>query len=226
MLSVLIIFGIAGTCSAQSLGLFSDCARQQNIIGQCSDAHLFYLHKVSAAQVKDLQRVSEIDDPSFLLEKFHLDSICNETMHLQQYYLCVYANLTGCLQQANSTRAKDPPVPATISRGIGHLCDSRDDLNKTCLELKATDVKTCFATFTGESDMSGDQCAAYEALVRCTEKVRVCIGGDVVKDFVVSARPNGCQATGAAMPVLMTSVQSGLLMSALLLGCLVFVLRL
>ncbi|KAL8565450.1 hypothetical protein ACOMHN_049427 [Nucella lapillus] len=215
MLRILIVCIFAGSGYAQSQGLYSDCDSQQSIIDDCSLTHLAYLSKVSSAQVQFLHRVSEIDDPSFVLDQLQLGIICNETGHLKQYYECVHANLTSCLQAANSTQARDLPAALTIARGIGRLCHSRHQLNKTCLDLKATDVETCFATFTGESDQSSDQCATYEELIRCTEKQSVCAGGSIIKDFVVSARPNGCKGTGTAVPL--QAATSAVLLSAALL---------
>ena len=43
-----------------------------------------------------------------------------------------------------------------------------------------------------------------EVLITCTEELIPCAGQEIVKDYVVSARPHHCQDTSAAARVLAT----------------------
>ena len=54
-------------------GAFSDCAAQEEIIGNCSNQHLQYL---SADKAAAMQQVAQIDDALYLVRDVGLRFIC------------------------------------------------------------------------------------------------------------------------------------------------------
>lgn len=199
MLSLIIVSLVAGVCYGQDPGKFSDCPTVQTIGSDCAMSHLGYLKNLNQDHYMKMQMIAMIDMPEILLDM--LDTICNDTMGLKAYYKCAFVNVTACLENKNSTQVIGAPDATRIADGVADMCSQRADMNKTCVTESVDEVKSCFAKFMGEQPKA-QGCQVSEKLIDCAETFSSCKGGDVMKDFIIDARPATCQYTGSAQQFL------------------------
>ncbi|KAL8587715.1 hypothetical protein ACOMHN_020933 [Nucella lapillus] len=201
MLSLLIVSIVAGLCYGQTPSKFSDCSTVQNIASGCATENLDYLKQISPTHYIQMQTLGELDSPMFLMDK--LDGICNDTMKLNRYFMCSFSNVSTCLKNANSTmQLMQVPDPSSISMGIVDMCNRRSELNKTCVMSKmGKEVAQCIGGMVGDKNQM-QQCMMFEGLLKCIESLTACKGGDVMKDYMISARPRVCSYNNSAQQYL------------------------
>ncbi|KAK7506396.1 hypothetical protein BaRGS_00002508, partial [Batillaria attramentaria] len=107
-------YGSAGTdegvaYSATGVANYLQCAKHQAIVDECSEKHLNYIPDSRKSDF--LKSVSEIDDPSYLLEEDRLSTICEN-----------YDRLEECSEEKMSTCGGGEYVVAYVKDGRPQLC--------------------------------------------------------------------------------------------------------
>ncbi|XP_025093764.1 uncharacterized protein LOC112563706 isoform X2 [Pomacea canaliculata] len=159
----------------------------------CTDEHIPSCMKSYLSNFTDhpaeLNDYKQLTDLTILWNNLH--TICSHSDAVQQYYHCVFTELSACFRKDNDSRQDELPDASRISQAFKDLCDSHTDINQTCFDNTITGAQSCYVTTRKDTQESVD-CKSFELLLKCFEEQRDCEGYQVIEGFFMSTDPAVC----------------------------------